>query len=216
MSAKLSRRHFLRLAASGAIGVAAAACAPKAVTQTPTPAAPNPTLESAMPFQTPTQKSTLQAVVQLRPVPKGTRSYTTGCDQGGHVITRLCLRCNACAEVCPVECIVAGEPVDEWPLYYVDPDTCIDCGACVPECPWEAIFPAADVPASYASEGMRLNMPAGIPGFDEVYDALNGKGEPVHLEHTRVLKAGEMVDLRPDCRENARFFMDGPGYAAIG
>ena len=64
-----------------------------------------------------------------------------------HIITNICLRDGGCAEVCPVECIVPGKPEEEWPLYYIDPDTCIDCGACVPECPWEAIFPEEDVPA---------------------------------------------------------------------
>jgi ferredoxin--NADP+ reductase len=49
-------------------------------------------------------------------------------------------------EVCPVECIVPGQPEDEWPWYYIDPDTCIDCGACVPECPVDAILPEEDLP----------------------------------------------------------------------
>ncbi|MEZ4618900.1 MAG: ferredoxin family protein [Caldilineaceae bacterium] len=43
-----------------------------------------------------------------------------------------------------------GQPEDEWPWYYIDPDTCIDCGACVPECPTEAILPAEDLPEEYA------------------------------------------------------------------
>ena len=50
-----------------------------------------------------------------------------------HIITSLCLRDGACMEVCPVECIVPGKPEEEWPWYFIDPDTCIDCGACVPE-----------------------------------------------------------------------------------
>ena len=57
-----------------------------------------------------------------------------------HIITSLCLRDGACVEVCPVECIVPGQPENEWPWYFIDPDTCIDCGACIPECPYEAIF----------------------------------------------------------------------------
>lgn len=40
-----------------------------------------------------------------------------------HVITSLCLRDSGCATVCPVECIVPGKPVDEHPLFYIDPDT---------------------------------------------------------------------------------------------
>lgn len=66
-----------------------------------------------------------------------------------HVITDLCIRDGACVEVCPVECIVAGQPEKDWPWYYIDPDTCIDCGACIPECPVEAIFTEADVPKEY-------------------------------------------------------------------
>jgi ferredoxin--NADP+ reductase len=70
-----------------------------------------------------------------------------------YVITELCIRDGACAEVCPVECIVAGEEDDaEWgAAYWIDPDTCIDCGACEPECPADAIFPDDEVPEQYAS-----------------------------------------------------------------
>jgi ferredoxin--NADP+ reductase len=63
-----------------------------------------------------------------------------------HVIFDLCIRDGACAEVCPVECIVPGQPEEEWPWYYIDPETCIDCGACVPECPVAAILPEEDLP----------------------------------------------------------------------
>ena len=66
-----------------------------------------------------------------------------------HVIFDLCIRDGACVEVCPVECIIPGQPEDEWPWYYIDPDTCIDCGACVPECPVEAILPEEDLPEEY-------------------------------------------------------------------
>lgn len=66
-----------------------------------------------------------------------------------HVIFDLCIRDGACAEVCPVECIVPGEPEAEWPWFYIDPDTCIDCGACVPECPVDAIRPADDLPIEF-------------------------------------------------------------------
>ena len=66
-----------------------------------------------------------------------------------HIITSLCLRDGACLEVCPVECIVPGQPENEWPWFYIDPDTCIDCGACVPECPFEAIFPEEELPTAF-------------------------------------------------------------------
>ncbi len=66
-----------------------------------------------------------------------------------HVIFDLCIRDGACVEVCPVECIVAGEPEAEWPWFYIDPDTCIDCGACIPECPVDAIRPEDDLAPEY-------------------------------------------------------------------
>ena len=87
-----------------------------------------------------------------------------------HVITDLCIRDGACVEVCPVECIIPGQPEAEWPWYYIDPDTCIDCGACVPECPVEAIFPEEDVPAEYkGSTKLNADFFSKGPG----YDALN-------------------------------------------
>jgi len=132
-----------------------------------------------------------------------------------HVITSLCLRDGGCATVCPVECIVAGKPVEEWPLYYIDAETCIDCGACVPECPWEAIFPEDEVPAAFkAKAGQRLSSPVGTAGFAEVYDGHNHDNEPVHLEATRSMAAGETVDLTPDIEVNKDFFSKGPGYKA--
>jgi ferredoxin len=66
-----------------------------------------------------------------------------------HVITELCIHDGTCTEVCPVECIVVGEPVEQWPWSYIDADTCIDCGACVSECPENAIYPVDEVPEQY-------------------------------------------------------------------
>lgn len=133
-----------------------------------------------------------------------------------HVITSLCLRDGSCATVCPVECIIPGKPVDEWPWYYIDPDTCIDCGACVPECPFLAIFPEDEVPAAYKAKGGEyISMPVGTSGFNTEYNGTNHDGEPVHLTATRVLAAGEVVDLTPDTPVNAAFFKEGPGYDAL-
>ena len=69
------------------------------------------------------------------------------------VVIENCIKCKYtdCVEVCPVECIIPGQPESEWPWYFIDPDTCIDCGACVPECPFEAIFPEEDVPVQLKS-----------------------------------------------------------------
>lgn len=132
-----------------------------------------------------------------------------------HVITSLCLRDGGCATVCPVECIVPGKPQDAWPWYYIDSDTCIDCGACVPECPYAAIFPEDDVPSAYkAGSGVYQSMPVGTPGFETEYSGTNHNGEEVHLTATRVLTAGQVVDLTPDIAQNSNFFKNGPGYSA--
>jgi len=63
-----------------------------------------------------------------------------------HIITGLCLRSGRCVEVCPVDCIAPGEPMEQWPWHYIDPAVCIDCGLCVPVCPYKAIWPEAEVP----------------------------------------------------------------------
>lgn len=130
-----------------------------------------------------------------------------------HIITSLCLRDGGCVEVCPVECIVPGKPESEWPWYYIDPDTCIDCGACIPECPFEAIFTEDEVPSAHtAKDGQRISRPDGT----EVYDGTDHSGNAVHLEHTRTMAAGEVVDLTPDIQPNYDFFKNGPGYSAMG
>lgn len=130
-----------------------------------------------------------------------------------HIITSLCLRDGSCVEVCPVECIVPGQPVDEWPWYYIDPDTCIDCGACIPECPYEAIFTEDEVPEAYTAKGGEWISLLGLSG---VYDGKNDKGEPVHLEQARQLEAGEVVNLRDDIQPNYDYFKTGPGYSSLG
>ena len=134
-----------------------------------------------------------------------------------HVITSLCMRDGGCATVCPVECIVPGNPVDQYPWYYIDPDTCIDCGACVPECPFGAIFPEDEVPSTYiAKGGEKLSAPVGTSGYAEVYDGTNHDGEAVHLEATLTLKAGDKYDLTDAIETNQAFFTEGPGYKAAG
>jgi ferredoxin len=133
-----------------------------------------------------------------------------------HVITRLCLRDSSCVEVCPVDCIIPGVPLREWPWYYIDPDTCIDCGACVAECPYGAIFPDDEVPAAYAGKGGEvLSMPAGTSGYDQSYAGENKDGQPVSLVATRLLQEGEEVDLSPDTEANRAYFESGPGYKAL-
>ena len=106
-----------------------------------------------------------------------------------HIITSLCLRDAGCVEVCPVECIVPGKPQEEWPWFYIDPDTCIDCGACIPECPFEAIFPEDEVPTSYTAKGGEYISLKGQKGH---YEGTNHHGEAVVLDSVRQLAAGEV------------------------
>lgn len=129
-----------------------------------------------------------------------------------HIITSLCLRDAGCVEVCPVECIVPGLPISEWPWYYIDPDTCIDCGACIPECPYEAIFPEDEVPSSYTAKGGEYLNRVGFKGH---YEGTNHHSEAVVLESVKQLSAGEVIDLTEDNQPNYDYFQKGPGYTAL-
>ena len=133
-----------------------------------------------------------------------------------HVITSLCLRDGSCVDVCPVECIIPGKPVEQWPWFYIDPDTCIDCGACIPECPYEAIFTEEETPPDYVAKGGEvLSMPVGTDGFDQTWEGEDEHGEPVKVFATRVLEAGEEIDLTPDIQPNYDYFTEGMGYKAL-
>ena len=129
-----------------------------------------------------------------------------------YIITSLCLRDSGCVDVCPVECIVPGIPQEQWPWYYIDPDTCIDCGACIPECPYEAIFTEDEVPAPYVAQGGEYISRVGLTGH---YEGTNHQGDAVVLDCVRQLDAGEEVDLTEDTQPNYDFFTDGPGYSAL-
>ena len=128
-----------------------------------------------------------------------------------HIITSLCLRDSGCVDVCPVECIIPGKPQEEWPWFYIDPDTCIDCGACVPECPFAAIFPEDEVPAAYTAKGGEFISRADLKGHWEGNDH---HGHHVALETAKKLEAGEVVDLTKDTPPNYDYFKKGPGYNA--
>ena len=128
-----------------------------------------------------------------------------------HIITSLCVRDRGCIEVCPVECMVPGQPIAEWPWIYIDPDTCIDCGACVPECPYLAIFPEDEVPSAYTAKGGEYISNLGLTGH---FEATNHHGNPIVLDTTRQLAAGEVVDLTPDIKPNYDFFKSGQGNGA--
>jgi NAD-dependent dihydropyrimidine dehydrogenase PreA subunit len=123
---------------------------------------------------------------------------------------------GSCVEVCPVECIVPGVPIEEWPTYYIDPEICIDCGACIPECPYEAIYMDDEVPSAYEAHGdERMNMPAGTEGYDEEFESEDVNGVTWVLKYTRVLDEGEVVDLTPAIQLNEDYFTEGPGYDAL-
>ncbi len=126
-----------------------------------------------------------------------------------HIITSLCLRDGGCIDVCPVDCIIPGKPESEWPWMYIDPDTCIDCGACIPECPYDAIFEEDDVPEDYIASGGEYISRVGLTGH---YEATDHDGDPVVLDTTKQLEAGEVVDLTEDIQPNYDFFDGGPGY----
>lgn len=65
-----------------------------------------------------------------------------------YVITELCIRDGACAEVCPVACI---HSTPEAPQFYIDPDVCIECEQCVVVCPVDAVFLDVELPSQYQS-----------------------------------------------------------------
>ena len=48
-------------------------------------------------------------------------------------ITDACIKCGACAEGCPVQCISEGDE-----RFVIDPERCIECGACAGVCPVSA------------------------------------------------------------------------------
>jgi ferredoxin len=128
-----------------------------------------------------------------------------------HIITSLCLRDRGCIEVCPVECIIPGEPIKDHPWMYIDPDTCIDCGACVAECPFGAIFPEDEVPSAYTAKGGEYISKVGLSGH---YEGTNHHGKQVVLDCVRPLNAGEKIDLTADIQANYDYFKTGPGYGA--
>jgi ferredoxin len=128
-----------------------------------------------------------------------------------HIITSLCLRDSGCVEVCPVECITPGKPQEQWPTFYIDPDTCIDCGACVPECPYAAIFPEDEVPAAYTAKGGGF---INRVGLSDHYEGTDHDGNSVALETVKQLAKGETVDLSTDKQANYDYYKKGPGYSA--
>lgn len=80
-----------------------------------------------------------------------------------------CTGCEACIEVCPVDCIykVPGEDLPTV-QYFVDIDLerCIGCSLCEKWCPWDAIdmVPTGQIAEAVADKG-------GPPSYVEKYQA---------------------------------------------
>jgi ferredoxin len=111
--------------------------------------------------------------------------------------------------------MVLGEPEEEWPWLYIDPDTCIDCGACVPECPYEAIFPEEEVPVEFQAEpGTWINNTKELLSDGQPFEG-EIDGNLVKLKNAKQLAGGEQFDLTKDIMPNFDFYIDGPGYDAI-
>jgi len=113
-----------------------------------------------------------------------------------HIVTRLCLRDTACVEVCPVECMVLGQPETE--------------------CPYEAIFPEEEVPFDFvATTGLWVvGTAAMIPDGQKLENAAVGE-HTVNVLNAKQLAGGEVLDLTEDIEANYDFFADGPGYDAL-
>jgi electron transport complex protein RnfB len=69
-----------------------------------------------------------------------------------------CTGCDACIEVCPVDCIYKVPGIDQPTLQYfcdIDLERCIGCALCERWCPWDAIdmVPTPEVAKHVADKG---------------------------------------------------------------
>src|SRR5205085_7971362 len=69
-----------------------------------------------------------------------------------------CTGCEACIEVCPVDCIykVPGEDLPSLQSFVdIDLERCIGCDLCERWCPWDAIemIPPTEIAAAVADKG---------------------------------------------------------------
>ena len=55
------------------------------------------------------------------------------CEKGTFLVTDACIGCGTCAEKCPEQCIMPGEP------YVIGQSHCLRCGICQEACPAQAI-----------------------------------------------------------------------------
>ena len=227
-----ARRNFLKTVGGMMLSLLAACVGKGLQTEEPTPSTIHPESMTPVPaktgegltfeveFSTPVDTAEIQPSPTFEPTtlsPKNSPTTQAAAVQNeecpaAYVITSLCLRDGACMEVCPVECIVPGYPVEEWPWFYIDPEVCIECGACVPECPHEAIFATGETPATYIARGGEYMNRIGLSGH---YEGLNQLGNAVKLNSIRKLAEGEVIDLTEDICYHPTFFQDGPGYDAL-
>jgi len=78
---------------------------------------------------------------------------------------RLCCGCEACAQVCPKQCISLNEDSKGFLYPLVDKNLCIDCGLCEAVCPFlnlsETISPIKVVSAINPNEEIRMASSSG-------------------------------------------------------
>ena len=54
-------------------------------------------------------------------------------------VTDKCIMCGLCNPSCPVDAIVEGLGISQYPKMLIDPDLCQGCGICEELCPVRAI-----------------------------------------------------------------------------
>ena len=91
---------------------------------------------------------------------QGRKKLPGGVIKNGFAVIRAdnCTGCDACIEVCPVDCIYKVPGEDQPTLQYfcdIDLERCIGCALCERWCPWDAIdmVPAVDVAGHVADKG---------------------------------------------------------------
>ena len=73
----------------------------------------------------------------------------------------------------------------------------------------DAALPA--VLRAYTAKGGEYISNVGLTGH---FEGTNHHGNPIVLDTTRQLAAGEVVDLTADIQPNYEFFKSGPGYSS--
>ena len=99
-----------------------------------------------------------------------------------------CTGCEACIEVCPVDCIykIPGEDQPGVQTFVdIDLERCIGCELCAKWCPWDAIdmVPTGQIAAAVAEKG-------GPPEFVEKnWDRLVGAAVALQEQYTEQMAA---------------------------